>query len=534
MRALEPHWRAALASGQPFAADDPTGLAWALSRLDAEELAGVRPGEALFLEQLSRPGLAPEVYAAGAQGLAELHGGGGVDELLDAIERADTRGDAHADHLLSGLFAALAMLPEVETDGVREPLRALATGGRRASTRRLATVARIAAEGSIEPAWAEAVWSAGGLIDLLDAAALLDDPALAAALFPRVRELLDGPPPELADALAEAGGTRGRFVRIELPGPERTLTLAEVEVLSGGENVAPSGTASQSSVNWGGLAERAIDGNTSGSWADGGQSHTLEDQPDPWWQLDLGAESLIDAITIWNRTDARWGQRLDGYVLRVLDTSGRTVFQASGERAPDERASFDLSSPAVSLQRAAVACLAALGVRQDEAVTALVGRFDDEALRPFLVRALAGIPVERWPEPAASALAGELLALFEERPEEEFLGQAGRELLALADAVAPGVEPTLGQQLLRSRRRLGPQIVVLRPVRDALLYDRAEFTVVAGRRVELLFDNVDIGQRSQCLDRQLRARRARGARGHAPAAARRPSDAGLRRARRTR
>ena len=38
--------------------------------------------------------------------------------------------------------------------------------------------------------------------------------------------------------------------------PLETLTLAEVEVLSNGVNVAPQGTATQSSVAWGGVAHR--------------------------------------------------------------------------------------------------------------------------------------------------------------------------------------------------------------------------------------------------------------------------------------
>ena len=45
-------------------------------------------------------------------------------------------------------------------------------------------------------------------------------------------------PPELAATQPKAGGAVGRFVRIELPGKQRTLTLAEVEVFSDGRNVA--------------------------------------------------------------------------------------------------------------------------------------------------------------------------------------------------------------------------------------------------------------------------------------------------------
>jgi hypothetical protein len=56
-------------------------------------------------------------------------------------------------------------------------------------------------------------------------------------------------------------GKPARFVRIELPGDKRILTLAEVEVISGGKNVAKGGKATQSSTNGGAVAARALDGN---------------------------------------------------------------------------------------------------------------------------------------------------------------------------------------------------------------------------------------------------------------------------------
>ena len=54
----------------------------------------------------------------------------------------------------------------------------------------------------------------------------------------------------------------GRFVRISLPGKDRILSLAEVQVFSGAENVALKGEAKQSSTDYDGPAKLAIDGNT--------------------------------------------------------------------------------------------------------------------------------------------------------------------------------------------------------------------------------------------------------------------------------
>ncbi len=66
----------------------------------------------------------------------------------------------------------------------------------------------------------------------------------------------------------------GRFIRIELPGNERIMTLAEVEVLVAGKNVARAGKASQSSDEHDGVAGGAIDGSTGADYDAGKQTHT--------------------------------------------------------------------------------------------------------------------------------------------------------------------------------------------------------------------------------------------------------------------
>src|SRR4051812_8229381 len=66
-------------------------------------------------------------------------------------------------------------------------------------------------------------------------------------------------------------GKPAQFVRIELPGDKRILTLAEVEISSGGKNVARSGKATQSSTNGDAVAARAIDGNKDRDFGNNGQ-----------------------------------------------------------------------------------------------------------------------------------------------------------------------------------------------------------------------------------------------------------------------
>lgn len=132
-----------------------------------------------------------------------------------------------------------------------------------------------------------------------------------------------------------AAKTRGKFIRIDLPGKERILSLAEVQVFSGSENIASRGTATQSSEILGGAALRAVDGNTSGNWADNSTTHTAISEA-PWWELDLGGMNVVDSIAVWNRTDSNLLDRLSGAKIALLDENRNEVWQTTLTKAVAE------------------------------------------------------------------------------------------------------------------------------------------------------------------------------------------------------
>ena len=119
---------------------------------------------------------------------------------------------------------------------------------------------------------------------------------------------------------------RGRYLRVTLPNAKEGLALAEAQVFSNGENIAMRGKASQSSTDFGGVAERAIDGKTNGNFTKGKSvSHTGRDK-DPWWEVDLGREAEIENVVIWNRTDGVGG-RLANFRVELLDGDRKQVWQ---------------------------------------------------------------------------------------------------------------------------------------------------------------------------------------------------------------
>ncbi len=115
-------------------------------------------------------------------------------------------------------------------------------------------------------------------------------------------------------------------------GSNRWLSLAEVQVFSHGENIAPGKTASQSSIYGKGKAELALDGNADGIYANGSITHTMNGTNE-WWEVDLGAMTPIDRIVLWNRTDCAM-ERLAGCTVSLLDEKRNSIWNQVTEAKP--------------------------------------------------------------------------------------------------------------------------------------------------------------------------------------------------------
>ena len=101
-----------------------------------------------------------------------------------------------------------------------------------------------------------------------------------------------------------------------------------VQGIRTGSNVAVGQSATQSSTypdDCSGPASKAVDGNTSGNTGDCSFS-TTNNEPQDWWQVDLGAPYPIQVIDLWNRTDC-CGDRLSNFDLLVsTDGSNWTTY----------------------------------------------------------------------------------------------------------------------------------------------------------------------------------------------------------------
>ena len=83
------------------------------------------------------------------------------------------------------------------------------------------------------------------------------------------------------------------------------------------ENVALNQPVSQSSTSSGGVATRAVDGNTNGTYNTGSVTHTQANSQNPWWRVDLGDTYNVEQISVFNRTDNCCNERLNGATVYV-------------------------------------------------------------------------------------------------------------------------------------------------------------------------------------------------------------------------
>jgi putative heme-binding domain-containing protein len=499
MKALDPIVSAAIKAGKEIHFTTTAGARFFLKNVSTDDLLRMKRTPAVYIELLFRKGVRDEYRREALKGLAKGENKSELRVLLDAIRNQDEQADskhpsaATDESVVFDLVRLLTSRPAAELTEARGQLEKLSTDAKLPVTRQLGFVALIAADGNIDKAWALALKSASSLGDLVRAMPLVRDPGQKAALYPKIEPLLAGLPKELAATVKDGKSVLGRYVRIELPGRTRTLTLAEVQVFSDGQNIARRGKAKQKNTSNGGNARRAIDGNTNGSYGGGGQTHTEENTSNPWWEVDLGGESPIDSIVVWNRTDDGLGKRLDGFTLQVLDNAHKVVFEKENLPAPKVKTPFAVGGddPRRILRRAAMIALTSVRGKEAEAFTAIAKhvRGDD---RQAAIQALQRIPTMYWPKEEAKPLLAILLPYIRSVPVAERTSPAALDALQLADTLASQLPLAEAKQVRRELGELGVRVLRLATVPDQMLFDKERLVVKTGKSVEIVFDNNDL------------------------------------------
>jgi putative heme-binding domain-containing protein len=493
MRALEPHWKKAIAAGRQIKFTSDVGARFFLRSVSTDELLKLPRSRAVDLELLFRKGVRDEFRNGALADLAKRERKSELSVLLESIQAQDAEKGAQDESVVFDLVRLLTSRPAAELAAVRSQLETMALASHLAVTRQLAFVALIAADGSTERAWANASRSAQGLRDIVSAMPLIRDPGLRATLYPRVLPLLDGLPSALAPGVASAKRDAGRFVRIELTG-RRTLALAEVEVLSDGQNVARQGKASQKNTSSGGDAARAIDGNKSPLFGDGGQTRTEENTPDPWWELDLGSERPIESIAIYNRHEENFGRRLRGFTLKVLDGDRRVVFERKNQPAPADKVAFQLGDSGQDgvIRRAAMLALTSVRGQEGPTFKALARFARAGADRQAAIDAIEKIPTRDWPQDEARPLLDALLSYVRSLPTGDRTSPLALDAIQLSESLAGLLPVDEARKVRRELGEIGVRVLRIGTITDQMLFDKDRLIARAGKPLQIIFENTDL------------------------------------------
>ncbi|HXD88551.1 MAG TPA: HEAT repeat domain-containing protein, partial [Urbifossiella sp.] len=493
MRALEPMLRKAIAAKTPIKFTTASGMKHLVKMIDTDTLLKMDRSREVNAELIHRPGLRDEVRREAITELAKIAGQSQLITLLDAIRAQDV--DDRADESVTfDLYRLLLPQPIPDLPILRGIVEPLATRGKHPITRQLSFATVIAIDGSTDAAWKLGGGSVRALQDLVAAMPLVRDPGQRAALYPKVVALLGGLPPELAKTIGASKTVTGRYVRIELPGRQRTLTLAEVEVMSDGKNIALKKKARQANTAYGGVASRAVDGNTDGTYGNGGQTHTREGTDNAWWEVDLGGEFPIETVVVFNRTDGNLGSRLNNFTLRVLDGDRQEVFVSQRNPAPKVQSAIAVGteSPERIVRHSAMRALTSVRGKEAEAFAAIARFVPDASERHSAIQALLHIPAKDWPKESAKPLFAEVVKFIRSLPVADRTTPAALDAMQFGEALA-GLLPLAEARAARKELGdIGVRVIRVGTLTDQMLFDKERLAVQAGKPVEFIFENTDL------------------------------------------
>lgn len=489
LRQLEPVWRNAISKGTPVAANNPAGIEFLMRSASSAELLRFPRTEGVLNAILRRPDVADVDRLIALAELAQARKSTRVATLLDTLDSLAATDPAAS----AALGRALASESPAEIRPLRDRVESFATRSPNPTVREGAWAALAVADDGFDKVWAAASTDPRRLTDLLAGIPLILDPEFRAKLQARVLPLANRIPANLVAAAKSSGAGAGRYVRITLP-RRGTLTLAEVEVWNGSRNVAKGAKATQSTTTHGGEAARAVDGRTDGNYDSGTQTHSAEDSDKPWWEVDLGGDTSIDAVTVWNRTDSNLGQRLNGFTLTVLDRDRREIFQKSDVPAPVRSTRLEVGGdPVGALHGAAIRALVSMNtdpVGTFGLLAGLIERGEQVVSAAQGIRALP-LPHSLWPAEPATRAARALVTWASRIPASDRTSADYVETIQFADDLAGTLPTSTSTGIRKDLRALRVPAFIIRSVREQMRYDVPRLVVEAGRDFQITFENTD-------------------------------------------
>ena len=495
MRALEVHWREALAEGRPLVSDNPAGIEYLLERVGPEELLRLPRVQAVLQALLTRHGVEEELRLEAAAELARERGTSVGGEILAAIGVVDRSQGAHAAHVLRGLGE---LLTTRLSDSLRPALEELTERGHNDLTRELASAALVTLDGTFDVLWTKAARSRDGLQSILGGVGLVADPELRTELYGRIRPLMFALPPALArDEGGQVRGEPGLAVAAFEPAPrdaqlETFANLTATKLFRAPKvthELPINGRSDSYGLRFEGILRVPVSGR-----------YTFSTRSDD------GSRLYIDRTCVVNNDGDHGIAERSGSI--ELEAGRHPIVVTFYERGGAQHLSVAWEGPGFSkrpipdealggdgsrrVRSAAIRAMAHVPGHEEEKFSDTAHLIGEGTLLGEAIELLDGVRVERVStkgvRSGVDAIAAYVAGLdARERPRPDVVAalELGREL---ADALPAAQADTAHSQLAG----LGGSIVLIRTLPHRMLYDLTEFWVDAGEPVAVLFQNNDL------------------------------------------
>jgi putative heme-binding domain-containing protein len=498
MTQLDGQWKAAVRDGRlQVSADNPAAAEFLLSNVTTAELLKLPKTGAVQLAILTRMGV-PE--AARREALAALAKEKGVDEvnlLIDVITRLEA--GLHRGHVAQDLARLLIDRPAETLFRAGDRIMTLANSGPYPEAREIGYAAWVSFLGTADAPYGSAEKSEQGLRDFLASIPLIGTPELRGALYPKIRPLAFQIPAHLrkeGDDVASAG----RGLAVEYFEQRVTNlwdeTLATMKPKSTGTTLSLTTELPLVKAHGGAFVLRfagTIDVPKEGSYTF-------------FTESDDGSRLFIDGKGVVNNDGLHGMEEKSGkitlragthpFVVTYFNAGGgeglRVQWQGPGIPKQTLPATA-LGGDADTIQDAAIRALPEISGHEKEAFADLSSLLLEKAkLRPSLFSALLQVGRKHWASEKALPLVNAILAYAQALPAELRTTPSALDALKLGDELAGLLPQEDGGHARMMLKNLGVSVIVIRPIRDQMLFDRKQFSVEAGKAVEIVFDNVDI------------------------------------------
>lgn len=463
-----------------------------LNQLSNSEVLALPMTEFVASHLVFRSGIEDSIRTGAIALTADRTGKSEVETLVDALEMVESK--TNDKTIINDLVRLLSSRSPEELKSVRPRLSQMASSSKLSVVRRIGYIGMILADQNAETAWKQASGTPAAIEDFVAAVPLVPDQGLQLKLYTQIQPLVGKLPKELSGDGEISRPQSGRFVRIILPGKSRILTLAEVQVFSGKQNAALSGKASQSSMSHNGTADRAIDGNVSPIYGDGGQTHTAESTESPWWEVDLREDVEVEYVRIFNRTEGDLGKRLDEFTLQVLDSDRKVIFEKKKIPSPGRDASYEIAtiSPEVKINRAAINAISYVRGKETQTFNTLCEMIIENRYRPEAIKSLQRVPTRFWNDERAGDLLDVVVEDLKKLAPKSRTSQNALSSFQLAQTLTSMLPADLANRYEEVLGELGVLVITVGTRPHRMSYDKDVIVVPTGKQVQLIFENTDM------------------------------------------